>query len=444
MPRVALSMIVRDCEVSLPACLESVRGLVDEIVVADTGSVDATPAVARQCGARVISIPWEQDFAKARNLALAETHADWVLMLDADEQLDPAAARLLPPLLREANVAGYLVSIRNYVRSLEERRWNRPARANDSDLEAARPYPAYLEHDNVRLFRRHPEIYFVGRVHETVRSRLLETGGKLGRAGFVIHHFGLAADAETRAAKNRLARELGRQKVRDLPEDGQAHFELGLVEFDNFHDYAEALECFERACQLNPRLGVAWFFAGLTKVQLGRDAEGLADLKRAEREGQAPPLVAEAQGDAYYNLRDFDTARRCYRRARERFEGNVALASKLGLVEVRAGNVEAGLKRLRRALTQEPKRAELYDRLIVAHVWLGQLDEAAAVVERKLEVTGPHPDSFLKLASIRAQQGDWRQAGCALRAGLHYSPDLEKLRLALAEVQAHESSQASL
>jgi tetratricopeptide (TPR) repeat protein len=128
---------------------------------------------------------------------------------------------------------------------------------------------------------------------------------------------------------------------------------------------------------------------------------------------------------------------------RERAEGRVPLASKLGLVEVRAGNVEAGLQRLRRALTQEPKRAELYDRLIAAHVELGQLDEAAAVVERKLEVTGPHPDSFLKLASIRAQQGDWRQAGCALRAGLHYSPDLEKLRLALAEVQAHESSQTS-
>ena len=49
MPRVALSMIVRDCEASLPACLESARGLVDELVVADTGSVDATPAVARQC-----------------------------------------------------------------------------------------------------------------------------------------------------------------------------------------------------------------------------------------------------------------------------------------------------------------------------------------------------------------------------------------------------------
>ena len=112
MPTLALSMIVRDAEKDLPACLESARGLVDEIVVADTGSTDATPEVARRYGAQVFSIPWEQDYARARNLALAEVRSDWVLMLDADEQLDPGAARVLPRLMEKKDIAGYQITIR--------------------------------------------------------------------------------------------------------------------------------------------------------------------------------------------------------------------------------------------------------------------------------------------------------------------------------------------
>ncbi len=100
MPTLALSMIVKNGERDLPDCLASVRGVVDEIVVADTGSSDASIEIARAAGARVISIPWENDFAKARNLSLAEVTSDWLLLLDADERLDAGAPTLLPPCYR--------------------------------------------------------------------------------------------------------------------------------------------------------------------------------------------------------------------------------------------------------------------------------------------------------------------------------------------------------
>src|SRR5690606_28118797 len=127
-------------------------------------------------------------------------------------------------------------------------------------LPEAQPYSAYVEHENVRLFRRQPEIRFVGRVHESVGPSIEASGLALDRADLRIHHFGLAADPETRARKNRFYRDLGRKKVQEMPGNAQAHFELGLVELDNFHNDAEALRCFERACRLNPRLSVAWFF----------------------------------------------------------------------------------------------------------------------------------------------------------------------------------------
>ena len=147
-PRLAFSIIVRNAARDLPQCLESVRGVVDEMVVADTGSTDDTIAVARAAGACVVSIPWENDFAKARNRALTElrlhTAADWVLTLDADEMLDSYAAEAIAPLLRSDEYAGYTVPIRNYFRSLNTRIWDCAAVENDGRLPESRQFPAFV------------------------------------------------------------------------------------------------------------------------------------------------------------------------------------------------------------------------------------------------------------------------------------------------------------
>jgi glycosyltransferase involved in cell wall biosynthesis len=85
MNRIALVMIVRDEARCLERCLESARPWVDEMIVLDTGSLDATPDIARSAGARVAHFAWTHDFAAARNAALALCDADWRLVLDADE-----------------------------------------------------------------------------------------------------------------------------------------------------------------------------------------------------------------------------------------------------------------------------------------------------------------------------------------------------------------------
>lgn len=94
MNRVALVMIVRDEARCIERCLVSARAWVDEIVVLDTGSRDATVALARRAGARVARFTWVDDFAAARNAALALTDAAWCLVLDADEWLIDGGAVL--------------------------------------------------------------------------------------------------------------------------------------------------------------------------------------------------------------------------------------------------------------------------------------------------------------------------------------------------------------
>lgn len=87
--RISLVLIVRDEEEALPRCLASVRDLVDECVVLDTGSTDDTVAVAQSFGARVFAQPWTDDFAAARNAAWAHATTDYVFWLDADDVLLP-------------------------------------------------------------------------------------------------------------------------------------------------------------------------------------------------------------------------------------------------------------------------------------------------------------------------------------------------------------------
>lgn len=92
--RIVASMIVKDGGDWLPMCLKSIWQVVDKILIYDTGSTDGSQDAARTLKAEVVQGDWPEDFAEARNraLALAEPHADWVLWIDADERLEQGPA----------------------------------------------------------------------------------------------------------------------------------------------------------------------------------------------------------------------------------------------------------------------------------------------------------------------------------------------------------------
>jgi glycosyltransferase involved in cell wall biosynthesis len=442
--RLALSMIVRNGGQDLAHCLESVRGVADEIVIADTGSTDASVVVAQQFGATVIHVPWTNDFAAARNAALDAVTAEWVLVLDADEQLDELAAKQIVSALRTENVGGYLVTIRNYVHDLTERLWDKSAIPNDGRLPRAKQFACYLNHENVRLFRNKPDIRFVGRVHETVGTRIEAKGGKLGHADFIIHHFGFTATAEQKAVKNQFYRELGRQKVQEMPGNAQAHFELGLVELDNFHNHEEAGRLFARACDLNPSLAVAWFFQGIAFARRQQDANALPCFAQARRLGINSAPLAEAEADAFYNCKQFTEARKSYRKALQLADSTEVL-SKLGLTEVRLNQAEAGLKKIKAAVAASPATPELHDRLMAAELSLGHIAAAAQAAEDKLHAVKRTESGFLRAAALWLHAKRVAHVVEILRAGNQEFPYSAELTQALHQVQAQvaEKGQAA-
>jgi glycosyltransferase involved in cell wall biosynthesis len=84
---ISVAMIVKNEESCLENCLKSIQG-VDEIIIVDTGSKDKTIEIAKKYTDKIYKFKWEDSFSKARNYALSKCNGDWILSIDADEELD--------------------------------------------------------------------------------------------------------------------------------------------------------------------------------------------------------------------------------------------------------------------------------------------------------------------------------------------------------------------
>lgn len=196
----SVCLITRDEAHNLPGLMESVRGLAQEVVVVDTGSLDGTPDLARALGARVICSPWKDDFSEARNVALEAAQSPWILSMDADQQLDVAAGPVLKAALNRQDCAAQLVTIRLLG----------PANL-DGSQNVVRCLPS------LRLFRRDPRIRYRGRVHEDVADSLIDMGNShWPDSGITLTDHGYMEEG---ARRQKLGRNLAllRQAVAEQP-----------------------------------------------------------------------------------------------------------------------------------------------------------------------------------------------------------------------------------
>jgi len=121
--------------------------------------------------------PLQNNFAQARNAVLQNATADWILFLDADEILDPQAVNLIPHC-SQTNLSSATTSPSGITSQPNQSLLGHSRQANPHRLPAAQSFAAYVEHKNVRLARRHPEIFFEKRVHEGVADRMHRLASK--------------------------------------------------------------------------------------------------------------------------------------------------------------------------------------------------------------------------------------------------------------------------
>jgi len=179
-PLLSAALIVRDEERFLEACLRSLLGRVDEIVVVDTGSSDRSREIAGDLGARVLDFRWTDDFAAARNAAVDASRAQWVLYIDADERLVEFDSAEVERLLEARDHACYTVLFR--------------------------PQSGFTRYREHRVFRNRPELRFRGIIHESLIPALDELvereGVHIGASSIGLEHDGYDGDIRHKHPRN--------------------------------------------------------------------------------------------------------------------------------------------------------------------------------------------------------------------------------------------------
>lgn len=107
------------------SAIKSLKGLADEIIVVDSGSIDKTVEIAEKLGAKVFFRKFD-NFANQKNWAVSKTKGDWILALDADEEIPPALAEEIKEAVKSNRYCGYLIPRKNIIlgQSIEYSRWN--------------------------------------------------------------------------------------------------------------------------------------------------------------------------------------------------------------------------------------------------------------------------------------------------------------------------------
>jgi tetratricopeptide (TPR) repeat protein len=209
-PRFTLSMIVKNEEANLAACVGPLYDLFDEIVINDTGSTDGTVALARSLGdkVKVIENPWQDSFCLARNQSLDAATGDYVFWMDGDDRMDAENVQKLRGLLARLGSEPMAFSMKV---------WCVPGSAEEG---------AGTVVDHVRLFPRSQHIRWEHRIHEQILMPLRRAGVPVHEADIVIQHVGYQ-NPEVVARKTQRDLHLLHLDLADQPDHPFVQFNLG-------------------------------------------------------------------------------------------------------------------------------------------------------------------------------------------------------------------------
>jgi tetratricopeptide (TPR) repeat protein len=374
----SLSMVVRNEAERIEACLASVAGFVDEMVLVDTGSSDATVAIAERCGAVVHQLEWPGDFAPARNHALSLVQGDWVLVLDADEQLTPEAREPLRALMAEPDLL--LVNL-----------LRRELGARQS------PYSSVS-----RLFRRHAAICWSRPYHSMVDDSVTalleqEPHWRLADCPVVaLLHDGYRPELLASSDKAQRLREAMEAELERRPGDPYACAKLGGLELSEGHR-ERAISLLEQGlAQVAP--GTPEHYELLLHLAMALTDPEPARATALYRQAIALPLDKRLTAAARLNLAALLLGQGELAEAAALTQAVTAAAPELalgwfnrGLIARQQGQLVKAISAYRQALALDPDHAEAHQNLAVALLLSGDIAGARG--------------SFRQAVSLLAQQG---------------------------------------
>ena len=365
MSTISLCMIVRDEARYIGECIQSVSHLVSEMIVVDTGSSDATAQVAAAMGAVVYFYRWDNDFSAARNYGIEKANGDWVLVIDADERLDPVSCEQFSALLREG-AEGYFIKVVSPIK--------------DGSTE--------VEDFIVRLFRRREQYRFQGAIHEQVAGNILSHNAARGIvfSGLTISHKGYLS--EVIIEKNKIQRNIAVicQALEHKPNDPFLLYSLAL-ERRQQGQYIEAM--------------------GLLKRTLGKLSGDEGYFRHVLLSYLSGLLV----------IRDFTSGMAVVAKWMSTFPGDPDLAAFGGIFAIQSNDYACAAERLNKALCGGTEIASVHQIRSLLADCLNFLGEYETAQQEYIRVIEEGPTVFYPLAQLagiwkrRRCGGDWRYIG---------------------------------
>jgi glycosyltransferase involved in cell wall biosynthesis len=178
--KIGVLILSNDSEKYIKKTINSVKNLVDQIVVVDSGSEDSTPNICSRLGAEVYFRKWTNDFSEQRNFALKHFRTDWILMLDSDEELAEFNFNKFNEIINNPKAGGVNFKIINLLENGKIR----------------------TTHRYTRLFKRLNNIFFSGSIHEQVRESIISSGYEIIETEFSIIHYGYLEKNESKMQRN--------------------------------------------------------------------------------------------------------------------------------------------------------------------------------------------------------------------------------------------------
>lgn len=426
MPTLAVVMIVKNEAEWLPRCLDSVRSIADEIVIGDTGSTDNSKEMAAGSGARVIDVPWNDDFAEARNAVVAVATSDWLLHMDADETLDEDGARAIRDRVdADGDGADAIeVMLANYSDDMRAWLW-RPVAPNDPN---ARGRTGYIAVPLLRLFRNGRGFEYREPVHENITESVIERGGVVCRQHeIVIHHHGFGKGGNDKAE---FYLRIAQRKTELRPNDAKAWHDLGeqLVALGRPEEAEHAVR---KALALDgSHLGAATTLANLVlnRGELERADAVLAPFAPTN----APHVLVALAAIACKRGRVGD--------ANDLIERAIAASPRHVLARLMAARIsdvrgypKAAHMQLEAAYSFAPNVPEVTQRIDAmrlreeadALMEKGDMKSALALLVAALKHDSDDPLIHLRLVDVLTHIGDWDRAQASRVRAFALAPSLE-------------------
>lgn len=268
----SVCMIVKNEGKALASCLASVKEIANEIVIVDTGSTDNTKEIAKKFGAKIFDYQWTDDFSSARNFSLSKATKEWILVIDADELLEPQDSQGIMRLISMPRYDAFSLIQRTYV--------------NDSNLFSTRMkiprygFSSYFDVEVVRLFKNNNGYKYEGQVHELVDKSLKDAS--IARSDVVLHHIEHLKGEEAVKQKQIRYLEILKKELLKNPDEEKLLCDAALITFHFLDDFEEAKKYLETALKAHPKSTRAMMLFGQMFANRGNADEAIKWYEKVE------------------------------------------------------------------------------------------------------------------------------------------------------------------